>query len=133
MSFQPLFRLGNVPVAPAGGGYRSLLAFWAGGAANRGAVAPVQQGNWDTTDPLFYDWWRRQRQALEAVKTEAEEQPLQVETIQAVEAATSIADVEHLAVSVALLARERVILNQLILDYQQYLDDEEEAEFLLLH
>jgi hypothetical protein len=44
MALQPLFRLGN-PTAgeTANGGYRSLLAFWSGGACNAGAVTPPLQ------------------------------------------------------------------------------------------
>lgn len=98
-----------------------------------------QQGtrtNWDTSDPLFYDWWRKraqdERAKLEVVQEIIEEAApaLRVETIAAVEAATSVGEIQ----SLDLLKYERDILRAAIAEYQAMIDqDEEEAEFLLLH
>jgi hypothetical protein len=42
MAFQPLFRLGNQPVV-VDGGFRSLLAFWIGGAGSVGEPSPTPE------------------------------------------------------------------------------------------
>lgn len=46
MALQPLFRLGNVP-SVAQGGFRSLLAFWIGGAAAPAAAVATPQPSVD--------------------------------------------------------------------------------------
>ncbi len=87
-------------------------------------------------DPIFFDWWRKraedERAKLEFVQEELEEAApaLRVETIAAVEAATSIHEIQ----SLNLLKYERDILRAAIAEYQAMIDqDEEEAEFLLLN
>ncbi len=95
----------------------------------------VAAGNWDTSDPQFYDWWRKraktEREKLEAVIEIVEEAApaLREETIAAVEAATSIDQMQ----SLNLLKYERDILRAAIAEYQAMIDqDEEEAVILLL-
>lgn len=131
-----LFRTGSAP-SHVQAGVRSMLAFWMGGATSKGAAPPVvQRGNWDTSDPLFYDWWRKraqdERERFEFIDAASGtiSPPLRTETVAAVEAATSVAEIQ----SLDLLKYERDILRAAIADYQAMIDqDEEEAEFLLLH
>lgn len=98
-------------------------------------------GGWalgDIADPQFYDWWRKrareERQKLEVVKTEmlapdVEPKPLREETIAAVEAASSVKEIQ----SLDLLKYERNILKAAIADYERMVaEDEEEAALLLL-
>ena len=89
----------------------------------------------DSSDPLFYDWWRKraqdERDKLETVIEIVEESApvLREETIEAVEAATSIDQIQ----SLNLLKYERDILRAAIAEYQRMVDeDEEEAAILLL-
>lgn len=108
--------------------------YWGDG----GTAAPpvvVTRTNWDTSDSQFYDWWRqrakRERAKLVPVAEIVEEATpaLREETISAVEAATSVSQIQ----SMDLLKYERDILRAAIADYQRMIDeDEEEAAILLL-
>jgi hypothetical protein len=100
-------------------------------------AAPVvtTRSSGDSSDPLFYDWWRKraqdERDKLETVIEIVEESApvLREETIEAVEAATSIDQIQ----SLNLLKYERDILRAAIAEYQRMVDeDEEEAAILLL-
>lgn len=129
------FRWGDVQsTTPMG--FRSVFMRQIGGLGSPAFTPPVTtRTNWDTSDPLFYDWWRKraldERAKLEVVQEIIEEATpaLRVETIDAVEAATSVAEIQ----SLDLLKYERDILRAAIADYQRMIDeDEEEAAILLL-
>lgn len=96
-------------------------------------------GGWDTSDPVFYDWWRNrakeERKKLEAIKAapvraaKVAKPALREETIEAIEVAQSIDEIQ----AIDMLRSERAVLKKIIAEYQDVLDEEEALLLALLH
>ena len=122
-------------MADAWGGSWGNPSAW-GVSWGSGAAPVATRTNWDTSDPQFYDWWRKraqeERQKLEIVQEAVEAQaepPLREETIEAIEAASSMDEI----VNLDLFEHERATLRRMIRDYQDMLDEEEALLLALIH
>lgn len=122
--------------------------YW--GPSTAAAPAVVRRGVSDTTDPIFYDWWRKQAEQVSrkrkrrddeaipapVVATEPQlQQPrkprtLSAATLAGIEDAQGLDDIRRLMVG--LRGAEAQMLRELVRLYEREREDEEDVELLLI-